>query len=166
MEKKENSKIQFVKKRDGTVVPFEKKKIADAIFKALRSTGVEDRLLADELAASVTLYLNKEYGGTVPDIEKIQDLVERVLMEMGQVDTAKSYILYREKRAQLRRIMDHVQPGIPSDQIVWDRKRIVNALAAQLSLPFILAEKIADIVEDNIAPGGHIPPEQLSLSIN
>lgn len=163
MEKNEN-KVQFVKKRDGTVVPFEKKKIADAIFKAIKSVGGDDRLLADELAESVTLCVNKTHGGTVPDIETIQDLVERILIEMGQVETAKSYILYREKRAQLRRAMEQVQPGL-YDKVVWDRKKVISAIVAELRLPYLLAEKIADIVEENISDK-KVPSEQLNLSIN
>jgi ribonucleoside-triphosphate reductase len=163
MEKKDH-KLQFVKKRDGTVVSFEKKKIADAIFKAIKSVGGEDRLLADELAESVTLCLNKNHAGTVPDIETIQDLVERVLIEMGQAETAKAYILYREKRAQLRRAMEQVHTGT-NEKVVWDRKKVISAIVAELRLPYLLAEKVADIVEENISDKG-VPPGQLNLSIN
>ncbi|MFC2149805.1 ATP cone domain-containing protein [Candidatus Auribacterota bacterium] len=158
-------KVTFVKKRDGSVVPFEKNKIADAIFKAIASLGGHDRLLADELSESVTLYLNKMHGGSVPDIETIQDMVERVLIEMGQVETAKSYIIYREKRAQLRKAIDQVQEESGSGEIDWDRKKVLNAIMIEVGLPYILAEKVVDVVEDTIGDR-NIPPEQMNLSIN
>lgn len=37
-------------------------------------------------------------GGNCPDVEHIQDIVERVLMDNGYVQTAKAYILYRSER--------------------------------------------------------------------
>ncbi|MDP8262327.1 MAG: ATP cone domain-containing protein [Candidatus Ancaeobacter aquaticus] len=164
MEKNKNT-VAFVKKRDGNVVPFEKKKIAHAIFQAIKSVGTEDRLLADELAESVALYLGKQYQGSIPDIETIQDTVERILMEMGQIETAKSYILYREKRAQLRKLMNKAHEDTVSLEKGWNRKKIITALMSDLGLPFILAEKIVDVVEENIGERS-VPPEQLNLSIN
>jgi len=91
-----------VRKRDGRVVDFKSRKIADAIYKAARAIGGEDRALADELAEVVTLFLDKHYSGDTPGIEDIQDMVEKVLIETGHAKTAKAYILYRQKRAELR----------------------------------------------------------------
>ena len=47
---KEVDKVTYVRKRDGRLVPFNKRKIADAIFKAAKAVGGENRELADELA--------------------------------------------------------------------------------------------------------------------
>jgi len=49
--------FDVISKRDGRQVSFDKSKIADAIFKAACSVGGEDRMLAEELASAVTLYL-------------------------------------------------------------------------------------------------------------
>ena len=56
-----NSRIQQVRKRDGRVVGFDERKIADAVFKAAQAVGGEDHALAEELAGVVTLFLEKRY---------------------------------------------------------------------------------------------------------
>lgn len=93
-----------VRKRDGRVVPFRREKIAEAIFRAAQAVGGEDRFLAEELAGVVTWQLGETHGrpDTVPGIEDVQDIVERVLIEAGHARTAKAYILYRNRRAGAR----------------------------------------------------------------
>lgn len=96
-------KITQVRKRDGRVVPFNKEKITSAIFRAAESVGGDDRLLADKLADQVVALLENGMPlGAIPNIEDIQDLVEKILIENGHVKTAKHYILYRNERAQIR----------------------------------------------------------------
>ena len=97
------SGINRVVKRDNVVVPFDKGKIADAIFAAARAVGGENRQLAEEIADLVVDMLEKRYNaGTPPGIEDIQDMVEKALIETGHAKTAKAYILYRQRRAQAR----------------------------------------------------------------
>ncbi len=163
-----SAKLQWVKKRDGRIVPFQKEKIAAAIDKALKSTDQDDQLLAQEMAEAVTLFLDKSEGSEIPDIETIQDAVERVLIEMKLFATAKAYILYRDKRARLREAMQ--QPAkLPKSQAQrWDREKIIRALREELQIPRMLAERITDIVEANTigSSGALLPPEQMDLSIN
>lgn len=94
--------IQYVVKRDGRRVPFNEKKIAEAIFKAAQAVGGDDRSLAEELAAVVAVFLERKFKEQNPGIEDIQDTVEKVLIETGHAKTAKAYILYRDKRARIR----------------------------------------------------------------
>ena len=94
--------VQQIRKRDGRVVPFHENKIADAINKAFQATykpGYDDT--AAKLAHEVASVLEVE-GGPCPDVEHIQDIVERVLMDNGYVQTAKAYILYRSERSRAR----------------------------------------------------------------
>ena len=91
-----------IRKRDGRLAEFNEEKIARAIEKAFNATykpgrGEEARKLADEV-----LSILEVEGQAQPDVEHIQDLVERVLMDNGYVQTAKSYILYREERSRAR----------------------------------------------------------------
>lgn len=168
------NKLDWVKKRDGRVVPFLKDKIIQAVYKALKSTGRDDLLLAQEMAEAVTLYLERNSQGKIPDIETIQDSVERVLVEMKLFETAKAYILYRDKRARLRDAMHQTPAGRPPEPILgqdgfrWDRERVVRALAEELKITRMLAERVADIVEENSleARRRKIPPDQLDFSIN
>lgn len=153
-------------KRDGRVVSFDKTKIADAIFKAAIAVGGEDRLMAEELASAVTLFLRKKFGSTPPTIEQIQDVVEKVLIETGHAKTAKVYILYREKRTQARknvRVRKRVREGASStdisllvtplskDEILsWDKAKIAQALQKEAGLEPELAYEISSAVEEKI----------------
>lgn len=94
-----------IRKRDGRIVPFEIKRITDAIFKAFEASGNPNRKASDEIVGIVLEKLIKKHKGAkkfVPAIEEIQDLVEETLIEKGYAKIAKSYILYREKRAEIR----------------------------------------------------------------
>jgi len=94
--------ITAIKKRDGRTVPFHTDKIVEAIRKAFEATYRPDSdVIAESLAAEVISILEVE-GETQPDVEHIQDIVERVLMDNGYISTAKSYILYRSERSRQR----------------------------------------------------------------
>ena len=99
----ENSIID-IRKRSGAVTAFNKDKISNAIFRALAATSKADRGLADQLAENV---VNKlvEQGFTstrTPTVEDIQDIVESTLIDSGNSDIAKAYIVYRHERRKLR----------------------------------------------------------------
>lgn len=91
-----------IRKRDGRVVDFTKEKITGAIFKAARHVGGEDYETAENLTERVISYLIKHSSNEIPDVETIQDAVEKVLIEAGHAKTAKAYILYRSKRTRIR----------------------------------------------------------------
>lgn len=159
-----------VRKRDGRVINFEKKRIENAIFKAAKAVGGEDRLLAEELSNVVTLYLRKKYKNNIPSIEEIQDTVEKVLIETGHARTAKAYIIYRQKRTELRdklKVRKRVKERADStdlsllvtplakDRIFhWDRKRIAQALQKEAGLDEELSWDIASSVERRIFSSG------------
>ncbi|NLY85123.1 MAG: anaerobic ribonucleoside triphosphate reductase [Tissierellia bacterium] len=94
--------ITKIKKRDGREVPFNIEKISNAIFKAAQAVGGQDYNTSMELAEKVTLILNEKFQGTIPGVEDIQDIVEKVLIESGHAKTAKEYILYRAERSRIR----------------------------------------------------------------
>ena len=114
--------IKFVKKRDGRIVPFDKEKIAEAIFKAAQSVGGENKYLAEDLAEAVALYLEKNFQSKTPSVEEIQDIVERVLIKTGHAKTAKAYILYRQKRANIRKVREGIKP----EELVEREKERIN----------------------------------------
>ena len=96
--------IVSIKKRDGRVVPFTADKIAGAIEKAFNATYRPDSAdVAAALAKEVESLLELE-GCETPDVEHIQDLVEKVLMDNGYITTAKAYILYRSERNRVRQM--------------------------------------------------------------
>lgn len=90
-----------IKKRDGRTVTFNIEKIAGAIYKAAQSVGKDNYEEALELSGKVVDKLMEKHLD-MPTVEEIQDCVERVLIEEGMADTAKSYILYRSNRTRAR----------------------------------------------------------------
>ncbi|MDH5375252.1 MAG: vitamin B12-dependent ribonucleotide reductase [Candidatus Bathyarchaeota archaeon] len=99
------SKIEKIRKRDGRIVDFDSNKIAEAIWKAAKAVGGKDRALSVKLAGQVVETLEKQLKpGEMPSVEQVQDIVEKTLIENGHARTAKAYILYRQKRAEIRRM--------------------------------------------------------------
>lgn len=86
----------FVIKRNGVKERFDKKKIADAMYKAYRSSGIKKtKALCIDYAKKIC----DEFEGVEEiSIEKIQDSVELFLMENKDYEVAKAYIKYREKQ--------------------------------------------------------------------
>ncbi|TET62467.1 MAG: hypothetical protein E3J47_03550 [Candidatus Stahlbacteria bacterium] len=95
--------FQYIKKRNGQIVPFDKSKISNAIYLAAQAVGGEDKNLAEKLADEITLFLYTLKGDKTPEIEEVQDTVEKILIESGHARTAKAYILYRKQRQILRK---------------------------------------------------------------
>ncbi len=94
---------EYIKKRDGRLVPYDEAKIAAAIdraFVAAESGKGEDE--AERLAKIVTREMNAKENNETPSVEDIQDQVERVLIAEGYAKTAKAYILYRAERSRTR----------------------------------------------------------------
>ena len=90
-------------KRNGTIVPFDQEKITRAIYKAAASVGGHDYTLSKTLSDEVTQFLKQSYPyPDMPLMEEVQDVVEKVLIENGHAQTAKSFILYRENRRKER----------------------------------------------------------------
>ena len=102
--------IYKVIKRDGTEVSFEASKIEDAICKAAVACGLNDevsRSVAGDVTSKVEDRLELVRADRA-DIESIQDLVESSLIESGYGAVAKAYILYRQKRTDVRESRSHM----------------------------------------------------------
>ncbi|GAF71012.1 unnamed protein product, partial [marine sediment metagenome] len=94
--------ILKIKKRDGRIVDFNSEKIFQVIWKAAQSVGGENQEKARFLTKEVINLLEEKYKNQIPAVEDIQDIVEKVLIEQGHAQTAKSFILYRQKRKEIR----------------------------------------------------------------
>ena len=93
-----------IKKRDARVVEFDSSKITAAITRAGRATSEFEEREARKLTLRVLTLAHELRLGSVPEVEEIQDIVERVLLDTPFYRTAKAYILYREQHAQIRQI--------------------------------------------------------------
>lgn len=99
-----------VVKRDGREVKFDPSKIKDAVYAAAKATKrieISHELnmamfIAQEVTEAVAYDINTFPKSDKITVEEIQDMVEEELMRSGNTDIAKCYILYREKRSQIR----------------------------------------------------------------
>jgi len=128
----------LVKKRSGDYVLYDRKKIANAIKKAFMETKEVDNpeKVADELSRVVEERIK---GYEAPTVEQIQDIVEEVLMEKKYVNTARAYIVYREKRKKIREAKQIM--GVQDDL-----KLSVNAIKV-LEARYLLKDEKGNIIE-------------------
>ncbi len=103
-----------IQKRDGRYANFEYDKINKAISKSFRAVGKKDELLCSKLTKEVVKILQKDFFdfNVVPTVEEVQDLVEQILIENKEAQAAKAYIIYREKRAEMRDIKKNFLDGV------------------------------------------------------
>lgn len=127
--------INNIRKRDGTIVPFNMDKIIDAIYGAMTSQetqegGIDDAIFVARKVQSsfqkAAMLVTKEE--VIPTVEAIQDAVERELMVEGFTKTAKHYILYREARAKVREAEQLIPPHV-RDLTAKSKQYFPNSLA-------------------------------------
>ncbi len=94
--------IHSIIKRDGRVVLYDQNKIAAAVLKAMEVSGEGNAADAARVANDVQRELENRFVSDAPNIEAIQDAVERQLMNHGFNAAAKAYILYRANRTRAR----------------------------------------------------------------
>jgi len=107
-----------VRKREGKIVPFDLKKITDAITKAFEAENKKyDEGVIDFLGLKVTADFEPKIKDNIINVEDIQDSVESVLIKAGYAEVAKAYILYRRLHDKMRNIKS----------TVLDYKDVVNS---------------------------------------
>ena len=115
--------MKQVKKRDGRIVDFDPKKIERAILAAFIDIDGEASDYAKEKAANIASYIEGYYLDVdeIPEIEDIQDLVEKGLMATKRKDVAKNYILYREERTKIRnknsKLMKNIKEKVEASDV-------------------------------------------------
>jgi ribonucleoside-diphosphate reductase alpha chain len=133
------STVTQIRKRDGSIVEFERNKIEAAIEKALAATKTGDKELAQKLTKRVVSIVEGRYSHTIPGVENIQDIVEEVLMSEGYTSVARAYIIYRQHKTELRRLKNII--GVHDDL-----KLGINALKV-LERRYLLRDQDGNIIE-------------------
>jgi ribonucleoside-triphosphate reductase len=121
--------FEKVRKRNGKVVLFDKEKIIIAITKAGQAVEELDIDIAQDLANKVIKQMIEDIHHKIPTVEEIQDAVEKVLLRSKYSDTAKAFVLYRQKQNEIREISNIKQTELV-DQYVenldWQVKENSN----------------------------------------
>jgi len=103
--------------------------------------GGSDRKRAEELSDMVVEILEEKFGnGSIPSVEDIQDIVEKVLIEEGHAKTAKAYILYRQKRKEIREAKNYLFDS------EFDSRLSANAISV-LERRYLRKDKDGRIIE-------------------
>lgn len=99
--------LKKVVKRSGEIESYDRKKIEKAVGKAILAVEKianpeKAERLTDAVEEQLRLLLAGRRAHSIPAIEEIQDVVETVLIQSGEVEIAKAYILYRAKHEAMR----------------------------------------------------------------
>ncbi|MBI5754385.1 adenosylcobalamin-dependent ribonucleoside-diphosphate reductase [Candidatus Peregrinibacteria bacterium] len=107
------SPIKKIKKRNGEIDSFSQEKITEAIWKAAQSVGGANKEMATQISNQVAAVLEVFFKdeSNIPNVEQIQDLVEKILIEGGHAKTAKAYILYRAEHKNIRNTQEEILNG-------------------------------------------------------
>ena len=112
---------RYIRKRDGRLEEFDQRRITIAISKAFNAVGEKDGEIHKRLSDEVVRQLYERYGEEgVPTVEEIQDLVEHTLMKNGFYEVSRAYILYREKRKELRELAFLLESGDMVDKYLQE----------------------------------------------
>ena len=112
--------MQYIKKRDGRVVEFNKNKIVNAILKAFQQVDGDISNYALDKANNIANFIENETDQELT-VEEIQDLVENGLMSTKRKDVARAYIRYRQERSRERewntKMMDKVAVKLAASDV-------------------------------------------------
>ena len=149
----------LITKRNGTEESYNREKIAVAIKKSFASTGrdaVEETIR--EMVGKVETFVLADANNR--NVERIQDEVERCLMEHGFYAEAKNYILYRWQRTERRKALNDIVTGTGKPLMAETLKEIQEDFTGKEYSLSVLAKKFADICKP-----GMTPDERLSALI-
>ncbi len=93
--------VKKIVKRDGRKKVFDPKKIESAIYKAQIACGEDDLDLCKAITEKVLAEVNNKFENSV-SVENVQNIIENVLIEMGETEIAKAFIKYRAERTKVR----------------------------------------------------------------
>lgn len=140
--------FKFIKKRDNTVVPFESAKITAAIMKAGEATNEFDEKMANQLTLHVLNLVQQSVNKEVPSVEKIQDVVEEVLLSSPFKATAKAYIIYRDQHSKIREIVSNAEISLIDkylEKLDWQVKENSNMAYSLQGLNNYIASEVSKI---------------------
>jgi transcriptional regulator NrdR family protein len=151
--------LREIVRRDGARERFDAARLAASIHRAALAVGQGELLLAEELAALVALVLASDHDGAAPSTRSLRETVERMLMETGHHDVARSYILQQARDGEAAASRSPAAAKGASIRVAslgreclepFDAARIVESLVLDVGLRSADARKIATAVERQV----------------
>lgn len=146
------SSIAEIRKRDGRIVKFEPVKITNAIHKAIIAVKERDGDTAKNLSDQVCAIIEENFRNRIPSVEDVQDTVEKVLIKNGFSDVAKAYILYRQKRTELREakkllgVSDDLKLSLNAVQVLENRYLLKDDQGKVIETPSEMFRRISRVL--------------------
>jgi len=137
-----------IRKRNGQIVPFDQAKITAAIAKAGKVTGEFDQEIAEKLTLRVLNLALQVCESDTPEVEKIQDIVEEVLLASPYKKTAKSYVIYRDQHARIRELVSSADVKLIDqylDKADWQVNENSNMAYSLQGLNSYIASEVSKI---------------------
>lgn len=146
--------VDKIQKRNGEIVSFNPSKITNAINKALSATQKETAGV-DHITNEVVNAINKKYSReSIPSVEDIQDIVEKILIKHNLPNVAKAYILYRNKQSEKRElknifgVTDDLKLSLNSIKVLKERYLARNEQGEIIETPSELFLRVAKKVAE------------------
>ncbi|MFB0560744.1 MAG: ribonucleotide reductase N-terminal alpha domain-containing protein [Candidatus Lokiarchaeia archaeon] len=145
----EKSSVSEIRKRDGRIVKFEPVKITNAIHKAFIAVKAKDGETAKNLSDQVVAIIEENFRDRIPTVEEVQDIVEKVLIKNGFSDVAKAYILYRQKRTEIREakkllgVSDDLKLSLNATQVLEKRYLLKDDQGEVIETPSKMFGRVA-----------------------
>ena len=156
--------MKYIIKRDKRQVPFDERKITtciDKAFEAAQSEESDNRSLPITLTLEVLKKLEAEFKSAPFTVENVQDLVETVLIEGGYAKEAKAYILYRQRRTDIREARSELMDAVADivRETNKDNANVGNSPSAKVL-------QISETASKNYYLKRMLPPDEAEAHIN
>ncbi len=144
--------VSKITKRDGRIVDFDQNKVTNAILKAVAAVGQKDGKIAEKISDQVVRVINKRFEGRIPSVEDVQNAVEEALIKSGYADVAKAYILYRQKRTEIREVkkffgvVDDLKMGVNAIKVLKNRYLMKDREGSIIETPSELLHRVAKTI--------------------
>ena len=141
-----------IRKRDNHIVEFDPSKIEAAIGKAIAAVSTPDGDAAARVSEVVVKEIDEKFKGEIPEVEDVQDIVEKALMREGLPEVAKAYILYRKRRAEIREakrflgVEDELKLTVNAVSVLERRYLVRDSSGRAIETPSQMFQRIAKAI--------------------
>ncbi len=153
---------ELIQTRAGQLAPFDVARVSEAVLAAAREVGRDEPPIAEEAARRVVADVAARFGRVPPGVEDVQDAVERVLMAMGLEDVARAYVVYRQRRAELREtkrllgVRDELKLSLNAVTVLRERYLLRDAQGTPVESTAGMMVRVAShvaLAEEEFEPG-------------